>query len=308
MNPKTGQIYAMATSDPYAPNEPAAISDEKTAAELAGLDEDSNDYKQKQLDAWSLQWKNKAVSETYNPGSVFKVITGASALEEKAITLNDTFGCGTQIQVEDTTFHCWSTTDHGSQDLAQAMLNSCNPVFIQIGMKLGSEKFCQYYNAFGFNELTGIDLPAESNSISMPLSNMGPVQLASSSFGQTNKVTPIQMITAYSAAINGGYLVTPQVVNSITDENGNIVNSVNLPNVSMSMTGDAKICVIHKNVEGLIAKITTCITEAGMNIENMESKSKKDYAYTVLDVKGNADSVADKIRAGEAVISVRVIK
>ena len=121
--------------------------------------------------------------------------------KKKAITLNDTFGCGTQIQVEDTTFHCWSTTDHGSQDLAQAMLNSCNPVFIQIGMKLGSEKFCQYYNAFGFNELTGIDLPAESNSISMPLSNMGPVQLASSSFGQTNKVTPIQMITAYSAAI-----------------------------------------------------------------------------------------------------------
>lgn len=98
--------------------------------------------------------------------------------------------------------------------------------------------------------------------------------------------------------------------NEIKDylENGNIVNSVNLPNVSMSMTGDAKICVIHKNVEGLIAKITPCITEAGMNIENMESKSKKDYAYTVLDVKGNADSVADKIRAGEAVISVRVIK
>ena len=98
--------------------------------------------------------------------------------------------------------------------------------------------------------------------------------------------------------------------NEIKDylENGNIVNSVNLPNVSMSMTGDAKICVIHMNVEGLIAKITTCITEAGMNIENMESKSKKDYAYTVLDVKGNADSVADKIRAGEAVISVRVIK
>ena len=98
--------------------------------------------------------------------------------------------------------------------------------------------------------------------------------------------------------------------NEIKDylENGNIVNSVNLPNVSMSMTGDAKICVIHKNVGGLIAKITTCITEAGMNIENMESKSKKDYAYTVLDGKGNADSVADKIRAGEAVISVRVIK
>lgn len=226
MNPKTGQIYAMATSDPYDPNEPAAISDETLAAELANLDENSDEYKEKQLEAWSLQWKNKAVSETYNPGSVFKVITGASALEEKAITLDDTFGCGTQIQVEDTTFHCWSTNDHGSQNLAQAMLNSCNPVFIQIGMKLGSEEFCKYYNAFGFNELTGIDLPAESNSISMPLSNMGPVQLASSSFGQTNKVTPIQMITAYSAAINGGYLVTPHVVDSITDPNGNVVKNL----------------------------------------------------------------------------------
>lgn len=223
MNPKTGQVYAMATSYSYNPNEPAAISDQATADKLAGLDSKSSEYKKLQLQAWSTQWKNKAISEIYFPGSVFKVITGSSALEEKAISLNDTFSCNTHIQVEDTNFHCWSDSDHGSQNLALAMLNSCNPAFVQIGLKLGAEKFCQYFNAYGFNELTGIDLPGEVNSISMPLSRMGLVQLASSSFGQTNKVTPIQMITAYTAAINGGYLVTPQVVNSITDSNGNVV-------------------------------------------------------------------------------------
>lgn len=223
MNPKTGQVYAMATSYSYDPNEPADITDQETADKLAALDNKSSEYKKLQLQAWSTQWKNKAISEIYFPGSVFKVITGSSALEEKAISLNDTFNCNTQIQVEDTTFHCWSDSDHGSQNLAMAMLNSCNPAFVQIGLKLGAEKFCQYFNAYGFNELTGIDLPGEVNSISMPLSRMGLVQLASSSFGQTNKVTPIQMITAYTAAINGGYLVTPQIVNSITDSNGNVV-------------------------------------------------------------------------------------
>lgn len=252
MNPKTGQIYAMATSDPYDPNEPAVITDEKLADELAGMDEDSEEYSEKQLAAWSLQWKNKAVSEIYNPGSVFKVITGASALEEKVISLNDTFGCGTVIQVEDTPFHCWSTNDHGQQNLSQAMLNSCNPVFIQIGLKLGSDKFCQYYDAFGFNELTGIDLPGESNSISMPLNNMGYVELASSAFGQTNKVTPIQMITAYSAAINGGYLVTPQVVDSITDSNGNVVKSMDTV-VRRQVISEDTSAEMREILEGVVA-------------------------------------------------------
>lgn len=252
MNPKTGQIYAMATSDPYDPNEPAVITDEKLADELAGMDEDSEEYSEKQLAAWSLQWKNKAVSEIYNPGSVFKVITGASALEEKVISLNDTFGCGTVIQVEDTSFHCWSTNDHGQQNLSQAMLNSCNPVFIQIGLKLGSDKFCQYYDAFGFNELTGIDLPGESNSISMPLNNMGYVELASSAFGQTNKVTPIQMITAYSAAINGGYLVTPQVVDSITDSNGNVVKSMDTV-VRRQVISEDTSAEMREILEGVVA-------------------------------------------------------
>ena len=225
MNPKTGEVYAMATSYSYNPNEPAVITNQEIANQLSGMSEDSDEYKSLELQEWSTQWKNKAISEIYFPGSVFKVITGSSALEEKAISLDDTFACNTQITVEDTTFSCWSTSNHGEQNLALAMLNSCNPAFVQIGLKLGAENFCKYLDAFGFNELTGVDLPGESNSITMPLSRMGLVELGSSSFGQTNKVTPIQMITAVSAAVNGGYVVTPQIVSSITDSNGNVVKN-----------------------------------------------------------------------------------
>ncbi len=223
MNPKTGQVYAMATNYSYDPNKPAEITDPAIASKLAGLDSESKEYQNERLTAWSIQWKNKAISELYIPGSVFKVITGSAALEEKAITLEDTFFCGTHLKVEDTDFHCWSETDHGGQTLQQAMTNSCNPAFIQIGQRLGFDNFFKYLNAYGFNELTGIDLPGEAYSFTQDPGSAGLVELASMSFGQTNKITPIQMITAYSAVINGGYLVTPQVVNRITDSNGNIV-------------------------------------------------------------------------------------
>lgn len=223
MNPNTGEVLAMATNYSYDPNKPAEITDETAARKLAAVDEDSQEYKDMRLDAWSTQWKNKAISELYFPGSVFKVITGSAALEEKAISLNDVFSCGTSIHVEDRDFACWSDADHGAQNLQKAMTNSCNPAFVQIGQRLGMDGFFKYLKAYGFTEKTGIDLPGESNSIYMALENMGQVSLASESFGQTNKVTPIQMITAYSATINGGYLVTPQVVDKIYDCNGNIV-------------------------------------------------------------------------------------
>lgn len=251
MNPKTGQILAMATTPSYDLNNPSEIYDEETAAELAELeakaeaselagtteavyDDDGNlvsvegdeDAEQTYEDAlnaaWSLQWKNKAVSEIYYPGSVFKVITGSSALEEKAINLTQTFSCGTKYTVADTTISCWSTTDHGLQTFAEAMTNSCNPAFIQIGLALGADKFMDYFEAYGFMELTGIDLPAEASSITYTKDTMGIVELATSAFGQANKITAIQMITAYSAVINGGYLYTPQVVDKIIDANGNV--------------------------------------------------------------------------------------
>ena len=229
MNPKTGQVLAMATNYSYDPNKPAEITDQQAAAELAMLKEsvgdESDEYNAKRLAAWSVQWKNKAISELYFPGSVFKVITGSAALEENAITLEDTFYCGTQIEVPGAAnpYHCWSDIDHGPQNLNDAMMNSCNPAFIQIGQKLGIENFWKYLQGYGFTDYTGIDLPGEAMSITRDGDLMSLVDLASESFGQTNKITPIQMITAYSAVINGGYLMTPQVVDKIIDCNGNIV-------------------------------------------------------------------------------------
>lgn len=223
MNPKTGQVYAMATCFGYDPNEPNVITDKVALDMLSGMDPNSKQYEDAQIDSWSLQWKNKAVSELYFPGSVFKIVTGAAALEEKVITTDEMFLCNSSIHVEDRDISCWTDGDHGAQDLAMAMTNSCNPAFVQIGLKLGAEGFINYFDGFGYTELSGIDLPGEINSYTMPLSKMGLVELATSSFGQTNKITPIQMITGISAAVNGGYVVTPQVVDTIRDSNGNVV-------------------------------------------------------------------------------------
>lgn len=224
MNAKTGAILAMATSPGFDLNDRNSIyyyKDRNTLAEI----EDEDLYDETYAALREKQWKNKAISETYYPGSVFKVITGSAALEEKAVDLNTIFSCNHTYTVIDTDFHCWSAGSHGPLDFQRAMTVSCNPFFIQVGQALGGTKFCEYFKAFGFTEKTGIDLPGEADSIYVRAENMGPVELASSSFGQTNKVTPIQMITAYAAVINGGYLVQPHVVEKIVDSNGNVVKT-----------------------------------------------------------------------------------
>ncbi|MBQ7046655.1 MAG: PASTA domain-containing protein, partial [Oscillospiraceae bacterium] len=171
------------------------------------------------------QWKNKAITELYIPGSVFKVITSSAALEESTLHADDTFTCtGEKVVFEgEKPIHCWKTSGHGTQTFTEAITNSCNPAFIEIGERLGANMFFDYFKSYGLTERTGIDLPAESTSIYQALEGMGPVELASCSFGQTNKVTPIQMITAYAAVINGGNLVTPYVVSKIVDNDGNVV-------------------------------------------------------------------------------------
>ncbi|MCM1382632.1 MAG: penicillin-binding transpeptidase domain-containing protein, partial [Muribaculaceae bacterium] len=224
MNAKTGAIYAMATVPGYDLNDKNSIFDANAASYLSGI-VDEEEYNEQYAAKREQQWKNKAVSELYYPGSVFKVVTGSAALEEKAISLNSTFDCGGVMQVADIPFGCWASYSHGTQDFTTAMTNSCNPAFIQIGQRLGKDKFFEYFKAFGFTERTGIDLPGEADSIYTNTSEKGPVELASSSFGQTNTVTPIQMITAYAAVVNGGYLVTPYVVSKIVDPNGNIVKT-----------------------------------------------------------------------------------
>lgn len=272
MNVNTGAIIAMATASSYDLNNPSELSEyDKTAlVELeqdlimdyaAGsmTDQDAiNELIQAELEATEAtmretQWKNKAISELYFPGSVFKVITCASALEEEVISLESTFNCYYEVTVADTKMHCWSPIGHGTIDLQTAITTSCNPAFIDIGLKLGRELFSSYFEAFGFTEKTGIDLPGEASPLYMPYERMGIVELASSSFGQTNKITPIQMICAYSAAINGGYLVTPHVVDKIVDKDGNVIKTIDTT---------IKRQVISEETSALMRQITENIVTA----------------------------------------------
>ena len=210
MNAKTGAILAMATTPGYDLNDRNSIFSKKDQDILAAIT-DEEEYKKTYEVLREQQWKNKAITELYYHGSVFKVVTGSSELEEKAISLDTIFVCNRTYTVG-TEFHCWANYSHGAQNFAEAMAHSCNPAFIQIGEKLGAENFSKYFEAYGLTEPTGIDLPGEATSIYVHPEDMGPVELASCSFGQSNKITPMQMITAYAAVVNGGYLLTPYVV------------------------------------------------------------------------------------------------
>ena len=171
------------------------------------------------------QWKNKAVTELYYPGSVFKAVTTAAALDEEVISMDTSFNCAGSYNVAGTDISCWKPSAHGTLNLQQGITASCNPYFIQVGLALGVDKFSNYFEAFGFTEPTGIDLPGEAQSLYVPRSRMGQVELASSAFGQTNKITPIQMCTAFCAIVNGGNLVTPHLVDKILDSDGNVVET-----------------------------------------------------------------------------------
>lgn len=221
MNAKTGQILAMATEPDFDLNEPREITDPAVREYLSTLSGDEL-TKQRSI-AWEKQWKNKAITELYNPGSVFKVITGSAAVEEKVIDLNTTFHCSGGVTIGGEHISCWKPQGHGTQNFVKAMTNSCNPAFMDIGQRLGVHKFSSYLRAYGITEPTGIDLPGEATSIVRSEDVMTTLDLAVSSFGQSLKITPIEMITAYAAVVNGGKLVTPYVVNRIVDSNGNVV-------------------------------------------------------------------------------------
>ena len=222
MNVNTGEILAMAVKGDYNPNNPFQLS-ESDQAIVDALEGDERTAMLNKLR--NTQWRNKIVSDTYEPGSVFKVVTAAMALEEGITGLGNHYNCNGYIVVAGRRYNCHKRTGHGAETFTQAVQNSCNPVFITFGQQLGATTFSKYFEAFGLGEKTGIDLPGEALPSYHKLQNMGITELASSSFGQTFKVTPIQMVTAISAAVNGGYLVQPHIVNEIIDSNGNIVKS-----------------------------------------------------------------------------------
>lgn len=254
MDVDTGAILGMATTPSYDPNDPFTIQDKNLLAQIEELPEDEQDdaFNQAQL----KQWRNKAVTDTYYPGSVFKMVTYAMGLEEGVVTQESTYTCTGSITVPgwDDPIKCWYHAGHGTETFRQGLYNSCNPWAIHVGQLLGGETFAKYREAFGFTESTGIDLPGEASTLyhtEMELVEVAS-NLAVESFGQNFSITPIHMITAAAAIANGGYLVTPHVMDRIVDQDGNIVETADTSyrrQVVSQETCDAIIDIMRQNVE-----------------------------------------------------------
>lgn len=206
MNPKNGEIYAMVNAPEFDLNDPYALPQESG---------DLSEEEKTQL--WNTMWRNPCLSDTYEPGSAFKIITASAALEEGKVTLEDQFFCGGYRVVEDRRIHCHKRTGHGAETFLQGIENSCNPVFIDVAQRLGAEAFYESFERFGIMEKTGIDLPGEAGTIMHRLEDIGPVELATMAFGQSFQLTPVRMAATVSALINGGHRVTPHIGVKLTN-------------------------------------------------------------------------------------------
>ncbi len=257
MDVNTGAILAMASMPNYDLNNPQSL----TESEQKALEdyEDASEKSKTRNGLLYSKWRNFIVSDSYEPGSVFKIVTAAACLEENVATLETTYSCSGKIQVSDWTIKCHRRTGHGMQDFQQGLMNSCNPFFITVGQKLGAEKFYEYFEAFGFTEKTGIDLPAESTPVAgvtyHALDDMGIVELSSSSFGQSFQVTPIQMITAMSAIANGGKLMQPYLIAKQLDENGNVIKETK-PVVKRQVVSEKTAQTVAEMMEAVVSKGT----------------------------------------------------
>lgn len=211
MNPKNGEIIAMVNVPEFNLNEPFTLN--------TGVDEDSLSDEKKQ-DALNQMWRNGCINDTYEPGSTFKVITASACLEEGVVSLTDQFSCPGYRIVDDRKIRCHKVGGHGAETFVQGIQNSCNPVFIEIGLRLGVKKFCDYFRQFGLMGMTGVDLPGEAATIMHKEENIGQVELATISFGQSFQVTPMQMAATMSSLVNGGTRVTPHFGVRVLDKEG----------------------------------------------------------------------------------------
>ena len=214
MNPQNGEIYACVNVPEFDLNDPYELN--------TGVDADSlsDEEMQEQL---NQMWRNRCINDTYEPGSVFKIITASACLEEGVVSLDDTFFCPGYRIVEDRKIRCHKVGGHGQETFVQGIQNSCNPVFMDIGLRLGSDRFYDYFEEFGLLKLTNVDLPGEAGTIMHRKEDIGTVELATMTFGQSFQVTPIQMAVTVSSIINGGTRVTPHVGKAVLDENGETV-------------------------------------------------------------------------------------
>ena len=228
MDVNTGAILAMSNKPDFNSDEPWKIKDKAVRKEVSAIT-DKKERAQAESDALIAQWRNRTISDTYEPGSVFKIVTAAAGLEEGVVKPEDTYYDSGSIKVEDRTYHCQLRTGHGLETLSEGLQNSCNPWFITIGQKLGVHNFYKYFEAFGFTEKTNVDLPGEATPAAGVTyhteDEMGRVELASESFGQSFQVSPIQMITAVCAAANGGKLMQPYIVKEVLDAEGNVTST-----------------------------------------------------------------------------------
>lgn len=217
MNPQNGEIYAMVNVPEFDLNDPFTLNEDVDTSDMT--------EKEKQ-DLLNQMWRNPCLNDTYEPGSTFKIITMAAGLEEKVVSLNDQFYCPGYRVVEDRRIHCSNRRGHGAEDFLKGAENSCNPVFIEVGLRLGVDHFYQYFQQFGLMSLTGIDLPGEAGTIMHQKKNIGQVELATVSFGQSFQITPIQLATTVSSLINGGRRVTPHLVRAIQSSDGDYIKEL----------------------------------------------------------------------------------
>ncbi len=264
MDVKTGAILGMISVPDYDLNDFGLLNESyqaKLDAEWDPVTMTEQDYNDRYLQLLQLQWRNRTITDTYEPGSTFKIITLAACLEDGAVTADDHFNCGGAMQVlgRKEPLHCWRRSGHGDQTLAQSAQNSCNVAFATMGMRLGAKRFYDYMEAFGLFDRTGIDLYGESSSIwwsrQVFEDPMNHSQLAAASFGQTFNITPIQLITAISATMNGGYLMKPYIVRQILDENGTVVANVN-PTVVRQVISEETSRTVREIIETVVSSPT----------------------------------------------------
>lgn len=251
MNPKTGEILAMSTKPDFDLNAPFEITNTEVKAQIDTLS--GEEYKKAYNKELFKEWRNKAVVDTYEPGSTFKAITASAALETGTSKLTDSFFCSGVKHVSDWDIKCHKTGGHGAEDFVHAVYNSCNPAFIDIGLKLGVHNFCQYFAAFGFTEKTGFDLPGEAVGSFYTEDNMATINLATSAFGQSQTVTPLQMINAMSAIANGGNLMKPYVIKQVVDADGNVIKNIE-PTVVRRVISEETSKTMRSILEGVVSE------------------------------------------------------
>ncbi len=235
MNVNNGEILAMVDVPEFNLNEPFVLIDEFTAlAEQT----DENGKKRETQDLLNNMWRNGCINDTYEPGSTFKIITAAAGLEAGVVTPQDNFSCPGFITVDDRRIHCHKRAGHGAEDFVHGVMNSCNPVFITVGLRLGAEKYYHYFTQFGLKNKTGVDLPGEAGTIMHKLENIGNVELATISFGQSFQITPLRLMTTVSGLINGGKLITPHFGVCVMNEEQNQIHEFDYPETEGIVSSD----------------------------------------------------------------------